>query len=108
MKAQVTYNFDVWGNCYEGYDVNNSRLLGEIEIEEKSTDEEILAAICDEFDFYGDKSVMEFENYGDALAINETHDIDSDYIEDMQQYRSENQDREDFSSRPMFFDQFDY
>jgi hypothetical protein len=43
MKYQAVFNFDVWGNSRDGWEVNDCRRGGEVEVFDTDTDAQVVA-----------------------------------------------------------------
>ena len=68
MIYEVIDHYDIWGNAKDGYEVNDSRRAGEIELDSKLRDEDILKALFDN-GLITLEDAEEFEVGGDDTAI---------------------------------------
>jgi hypothetical protein len=46
-KYELVDYFDVWGNCWDGYVINDQRIVGIVELPDNPTDQDFLDAAID-------------------------------------------------------------
>lgn len=68
-KYRVIDYFDVWGNAEDGWEVNNLAKIGEIELEDYTSVEEVIGKLQDMDFLSGNATAEVFEVYNDYHFI---------------------------------------
>lgn len=71
-KWRLIYHYDVWGNPEDGFEVNDSREAGIIELTEEATNEEIISIIKEHLYIFDDEIIRIEWNSDETITIDET------------------------------------
>ena len=71
MKYELVDYFDVWGNCRDGYEINDQRIVGTVELPDNPTKQDFLNAAIEAGILKYNVTLGDviIEGYGDTVEI---------------------------------------